>query len=631
MSTPLFSPLSHPSLSRRRQAPYHSRMPIASWARCARVFHLSLWLSASALSACSDGEHSNQGEELSDSVSFTVGKDGATVKAKGVSLVIPEGALDKEVTITAKSTDKAVPQGKEAISQVYEFGPAGTKFKKDVDVIFNTDKPEHADKAAVYFTKEDDPSVFEKLASTVSTDKKQVSAKVKHFSLGFAGLDLASAGEPDGGGIGAAPDMDAGGSPLFDGGTSVESDARAEEADAAPQVHHIRVQSKDSYGVFVNQTWGAYQDGDGAWQVLPTPSDTGVYEFDVISDRYAVALVCATADDSRSDGVIRYEPSTTTSIDIAPTTFCHTEEPNVVEHTLSGVFSNLPVNATYYLYGHAYGVDGPPLAVGTGMPPFTIANLRHNEPLDVLVAVTDGSTSYLSGWILRDQALNQDVTGQTLNGEADPNLIANFGLSTVNIENATADTHAYSMYTMGGATQGLPLNAGTAEGTTTRIQPYHTVPASERRASDRYRFSISETLVGTYRSVDRYSQAGGDLVVTMPDYYAPLLGSTPTPYKRPRYVFEDEPVLHYAYGFSYLLAGQEGSHFFRGVINPAWLPDEAQHSVEFPDFSSLAGFNPAWFAPSGAEVEFFGEVTKLTTSADGTETTVSKRSITFAD
>ena len=37
-------------------------------------------------------------------------------------------------------------------SDLHEFGPAGTKFKKDVQVTFHTDKDN--DQAAVYFTKE---------------------------------------------------------------------------------------------------------------------------------------------------------------------------------------------------------------------------------------------------------------------------------------------------------------------------------------------------------------------------------------------------------------------------------------------------------------------------------------------
>ena len=100
--------------------------------------------------------------------------------------------------ITAKKVDMdkvELPTDAKGVSAVYEFGPKGTKFNKEVQVQFDTDKDEP--EAKVYFTKEGDESAFEKLAST--SEGKKVSAETKHFSLGFAGIPDGCRGELDAG------------------------------------------------------------------------------------------------------------------------------------------------------------------------------------------------------------------------------------------------------------------------------------------------------------------------------------------------------------------------------------------------------------------------------------------------
>src|SRR6476661_7814993 len=124
--------------------------PVLGSAR-ARFFTRCLALSLTiALTACS-----NDPAELPESVVVPVGPSGGTVKAKGVSLVIPEGALDKETLISAEKVDMdkiELPKDAKGVSAVYEFGPKGTKFNKGVQVQFDTEKDEP--EAKVYFTKE---------------------------------------------------------------------------------------------------------------------------------------------------------------------------------------------------------------------------------------------------------------------------------------------------------------------------------------------------------------------------------------------------------------------------------------------------------------------------------------------
>jgi hypothetical protein len=135
-----------------------------------------------ALLACSDAEP-HEPDELPEQVAVVIGAKGGRVAAKGVTLEIPPGALDKELTITVKKTDKAVAPAVKKLSSVYEFGPEGTAFTKDVKVAFDLEKPEA--KAVVYFTKKGSSVEFEELPTTRT--EKQVSAVVNHFSLGFAG------------------------------------------------------------------------------------------------------------------------------------------------------------------------------------------------------------------------------------------------------------------------------------------------------------------------------------------------------------------------------------------------------------------------------------------------------------
>src|SRR5262249_31952884 len=156
------------------------------------------------------------------------------LEAKGVTIEIPAGALSKMVMITATKVaiDKeAKDTNSKVVSDVYKFGPEGTKFDKDVKVSFATDKEEPD--AVVYFTKENS-GVYGKRAS--EGDGKQVSAKVTHFSQGFAGIP------PD------VEDLDAG----LDGGDmdSHEAglDAMTPTPEAAPTPKHVLVRSRDTYG-----------------------------------------------------------------------------------------------------------------------------------------------------------------------------------------------------------------------------------------------------------------------------------------------------------------------------------------------------------------------------------------------
>ncbi|HEX6245107.1 MAG TPA: hypothetical protein VFZ61_29500, partial [Polyangiales bacterium] len=163
---------------------------IPGWSRSAALLAILIALVASA---CSDSPGGGD-EELLPDVRARIGTKGGQLQASGVTLDIPAGALDKTVEITATNKGKtAPPQLAKQLSDVYEFGPAGTKFNKDVTVSFPNKTQD--ERAEVYFTKEDG-SDFEVIKSERRED--QLVAKVKHFSQGFVGvpLDDADASQP---------------------------------------------------------------------------------------------------------------------------------------------------------------------------------------------------------------------------------------------------------------------------------------------------------------------------------------------------------------------------------------------------------------------------------------------------
>src|ERR1044071_9614758 len=121
----------------------------------ARFTCLCAVLLALGAAACSDDAPATTPDDLPNEVSKQVGERGGTLEAKGMTLEIPAGALKSEVEISVTNTGQSAPKDARAeqLSDVYEFGPAGTKFAKDVKVTFHakTEDP----KTSVYFTKQD--------------------------------------------------------------------------------------------------------------------------------------------------------------------------------------------------------------------------------------------------------------------------------------------------------------------------------------------------------------------------------------------------------------------------------------------------------------------------------------------
>jgi hypothetical protein len=138
------------------------------------------------LAACTkegSGEPQNPPPEVPAPNGGTViGPAGGQVQAGGgVVLVVPPGALTQDVTITVQKGG-AIPAGYTGYSDLYTFGPAGTRFAKAVrlELPFSGD----ATRATVFFSKESGPG-HDALPTTVAGSVAQ--ADILHLGSAFVG------------------------------------------------------------------------------------------------------------------------------------------------------------------------------------------------------------------------------------------------------------------------------------------------------------------------------------------------------------------------------------------------------------------------------------------------------------
>ncbi|GAB6274600.1 MAG: hypothetical protein STSR0004_14630 [Peptococcaceae bacterium] len=117
-----------------------------------------------------------------------IGPTGGEFSAFGAKIEIPPGALEKTVTISIQKIDPAqVPPFSptfKLMGEIYEFGPAGTKFNKPVTIILKYEPTKlegvQEDTLAIYYL--DEQGNWVKLTSFVDKASKTVSAQVNRLS-----------------------------------------------------------------------------------------------------------------------------------------------------------------------------------------------------------------------------------------------------------------------------------------------------------------------------------------------------------------------------------------------------------------------------------------------------------------
>lgn len=557
-------------------------------ARIARVCAPLVFL---AWIACSD-EGGSGSSELPDSVSAVVGVKGGVLKAKGLTLEIPEGALDKTVRLSIENKGKSAPASLKTkqLSDTYEFGPEGTKFKKQVGITFQVKEVDP--KAVVYFTKEGSRE-FEQIESEVGDGK--VVAKVAHFSQGFVGVPLETDPgmiDPDSG----ADEFDAGTSDAGTDGMDAGADAEAPSEDAAapmPDPARITVQTLDEYGVPVTPTFAAYQDGDGAWQFL-VPGKGGRYEFDVVDRRYGVAFVCAVEGRvTYASGSVYYEPRSETSLKVKLSwEGCNPER---TKYSRGGTVA-VPSSETHIWYGTEY--HSSVAVIGSAAAVYSL-DMAFPEGLktDLVLGLATGYSTGLSKvQIFRDVTLTANESNVSLDFAKSGYPV---GSALATVHDATPYTEVSVVYATGGSRVGMGLAQGNAVGNNIRVLSFATVPDTIREDSDRYVLHAYDWPDDEHKRLATLTTyATQDLSLTMPAPFEAELSAVDTPYPRWSATFQDvTEATSYATGAKYA----DNMYHYEVVADARWFESETTHTLTFPDLSGVSGFNLAWMPPSEAD------------------------------
>jgi hypothetical protein len=119
------------------------------------------------------------GEERSASMS--IGPSGATFTFEGMTLEVPEGALEETIGVTITRTAR-LPQGFEVYSALYELEPSGTVFLVPVTVEIRV--PEGSQDPTLFWSTPEAGGFYDTLARR---GPSSVIAQVGHFSEGFGG------------------------------------------------------------------------------------------------------------------------------------------------------------------------------------------------------------------------------------------------------------------------------------------------------------------------------------------------------------------------------------------------------------------------------------------------------------
>ncbi len=147
--------------------------------------------------AAADGPMYDNPKGSGESKSVTMGAAGGEITLRGVTLVVPAGAVADGTPINVIELAAPAPGAFEAATPLYAFAPDGIKFAVPAKVKFAYDQPRDA---VVYWSEKE--GVYAKLATERTAGF--LVAELTHFSGGFVGFT----GPPvDGGTVDATPDV----------------------------------------------------------------------------------------------------------------------------------------------------------------------------------------------------------------------------------------------------------------------------------------------------------------------------------------------------------------------------------------------------------------------------------------
>ena len=329
-------------------------------------------------------------------------------------------------------------------------------------------------------------------------------------------------------------------------------------------------------GVPTALTWVAFQDGDGPWQ--RASDSAGVYTFDALSGRYNAAFVCAT-DTVRSGEVIAAAVAELDTIEVP----CPVALPGAARlrwsGTLTGIaaglgdlpdvtFSSKEGGATRALVssdGSSYTIDLP---AGTYDLVTSVAGNRLNVKRDIRITAA-GST-------------NVDFSTGTVMAKSQP-LPAIAADAQESLETGAFFTSA----------RGVRVDLFAPKGSVALLDPADLGPGDTQQIYGEARGAKS-----AFRGFFRAVPGGPVPALALPPPLGgasavPVTGVQPPLYVRPRISFDAYPNVRFYQANIFT----DLPDMFVWVMNvgPQWLAGRT--SFELPDWTGVAGWNPAWGPP----------------------------------
>lgn len=140
-----------------------------------------------------DPDASDGAVEKPSTASATIGGEGGRIEVLGLTLEVPEGALQEDTLVTVTRTELAAPGS--GYTPLYRFDPEGLVFDLPASVSFWLPPDFLSKPLTTFWSKRDEPSVYEDIGGEIGADA--IVARTSHFSTGYVGLSEDD--EPSGG------------------------------------------------------------------------------------------------------------------------------------------------------------------------------------------------------------------------------------------------------------------------------------------------------------------------------------------------------------------------------------------------------------------------------------------------
>jgi hypothetical protein len=331
--------------------------------------------------------------------------------------------------------------------------------------------------------------------------------------------------------------------------------------------------------------WFAYQDGTGAWTVVT--GSNNVYQFNVTQSKVGFAYVTLTSASLTQIIVNYYAQSEITS---APLVFCPAPGTNTMTGTVAGLASGEAAHV---------GFDNQGAVTAYPSTSYSLSGLFTGS-YDLVGWETGTLGASTTDKVIIRRGVSVDNTGTipVLDFSTSEAQTPATGTITVANANGGSVTAEMTYYTSSCTSNGLlyfllnPTTPFTAYG----------VPSTLQNAADFHDLIVGVTNGNNTLGVQDIFHTMGDRMETLPTPIATPAISVPSgSYKRLQAVYTLPTEYNGATTLTYY--DSNNGHDVNITATAGYLGGSAV-TLAMPDFSSLAGFQTAWAAASGASVNW---------------------------